>query len=124
MASFIGLNFGRETENNTGGAVVIRGPHQSIHLSIGHEGAVEIPVKDAAGDAIDLDESTLRLIIQDYRAANVATLENGAIARESPTVTVNLSGTTTAKRRTLRWYLFDITGGGLVEVAAGYFPVY
>ncbi|QDV26730.1 hypothetical protein [Aureliella helgolandensis] len=124
MPSFIGLNFGRETENNTSGAVILRGPHQSIQLDIGHDGAVTIPVKDADGDPIDLDDSTLRLIIKDYRGANVATLENGSIARESPNVTVTVNGAATAKRRTLRWHLLDITDGGLVEVAAGYFPVY
>jgi hypothetical protein len=117
---FLGLNFG----NGYLTLEVTEGQSASIHLEIAQTGSVQIPAVDTDGDAIDFTSRTLQFIVQDFRGAVVMDLADGSITRGSGTFTIPLNAGTTQKKRTLRWRLLDVSGGGSAELVEGYFPVY
>lgn len=104
--------------------VLLRGSLKTIQLDIDQSSSVAIPTLDCNGVAIDMTGRTLRLLVEDYRGADVAVIADGGITRGTGEVSFALTAAMTSKRRTLRYSLLDITGGGLIELAAGYFPVY
>ena len=122
MSFGIGMNFGA---GGVGGQVeIVQGQSQSVHLDIDQTGSVQIPAVDRSGSPIDFTGMTLKFVATDYRKLTVLTVLNGGIARTSGTFTIPLNLDTTSKKRTLRWRLLDVTGGGEVEILEGLFPVY
>lgn len=119
----IGFNFGNEVLAPIA-ATLLRGKLMTIQLDIDQAGSVAIPTLDGNDVAIDMTDRTLQLLVEDYRGADVAVINDGGITRGTGEVSFALTTAMTEKRRTLRYALLDITGGGLIELAAGYFPVY
>ncbi len=122
MTFGIGMNFGA---GGVGGQVtIVNGVSRSVHLEIGQTGSVQIPATQSDGAPIDFTGKTLKFVATDYRKATVLTVLDGGITRASGTFTIPLNLDTTAKKRTLRWRLLEVTGGGEVEILEGLFPVY
>jgi hypothetical protein len=119
----IGLNFGRLSASSDG-KTLLRGELRTIHLDLGQVGSVSVPATDGDGADIEMAGRTLRFLVQDYRTRDVADIANGSILRSDGEVQITLTTAMTNQKRTLRYSLLDITGGGLIELAAGYFPVY
>lgn len=117
---FAPIFFGR----SSGQTLVVTGQSQSVHLDIGQSGSIQIPAVDHSGSPIDFTGKTLRFIIRDWRKTALQTTEDTLIVRGTGTFTVPLSTGLTASRRTLRWYLLDVTGGAENELIEGLFPVY
>lgn len=122
MTFGLGMNFGA---GGVGEQVeIIQGQSQSIHLDIDQTGSVQIPAVEASGSALDFTGMTLKFVATDYRKATVLTVLNDGISHGSGTFTIPLNIDATSKKRTLRWRLLDVTGGGEVEIIDGLFPVY
>ena len=103
---------------------VIAGRSQSVHLEIDQASSVQIPAYRDDGTPIDWTAKTLRFIATDYRKAVLLDLADGAITRTAGSFTITIGGTLTAKRRTIRWRLLEVTGGNEIEILQGLFPVY
>lgn len=123
MTFGIGMNFGAGG-SGSGQVVVITGQAQSIHLNIDQTGSVQIPAVDHEGDPLDFTGKTLRFVIRDWRKTILQTTEDAGIDRASGSFTIPLGLSIAANRRTLRWYLLDVTGGAENELIEGLFPVY
>lgn len=116
----IGMNFG----NGSLTVEVTEGVSSSIHLEIAQTGSVQILALDTSGEVISFDDRTMKFEVKDYRGALVMEVLDASITRGSGTFTVPLNAGTTQKKRTLRWRLLDVTGGGEAELVQGLFPVY
>lgn len=103
---------------------VITGRSQTIHLEIAQTGSVQIPAYRVDGTPIDWASKTLRFTVADNRNALVHEIANPDITRAIGSFTIYLGGDLTAKRRTLRWRMLEITGGNEIEILQGLFPVY
>jgi hypothetical protein len=113
-------------DGSTGGGtvVVVTGQSQSVHLEINQVSLVEIPAVDSSGDPLDWTDKTLRFVVTDYRKAVLLDLADGSISRGTGSFTVAIDSGLTAKKRTLRWRLLEVSGAQEAEIIQGLFPVY
>lgn len=103
---------------------VTPGRSQSVHLEIDQAGGVQIPAYREDGTAIDWTGKTLRFTTTDNRKTLLLDITNAYITRTAGSFTVTVGGDLTAKRRTLRWRLLEVSGGNEIEILQGLFPVY